>query len=194
LRDEYGIDQKAKVILFVGQINRIKNVSLLIQAFKKLSAKRSDLLLLIVGEGPRREFMQNLVNRLDLRRKVRFIGRVPYNNMFKVYSVSDVLALPSHYENSPSVIKEALACGIPVVSTDVGDAKDIITDPRIGQIVESRTPESFAKGLITAIDIIERDLERVKRECRRKAELYDFRRIAKQHVELYKTVLGNVRI
>ena len=78
--------------------------------------------------------------------KIKFMGEIPNENICELLNLADVLALPSKYEGSPTIIKEALACNLPVIATDVGDIKDVINSVSGGEIIEL-TINSFLEGL-----------------------------------------------
>ena len=104
------------------------------------------------------------------------------NEVVALMNVADCLLMTSHSEGSPQVTKEALACGCPVVSVDVGDVAEQIESTDCGMIVE-RTPEAIAKALSM-------QLERPHRPyCKEKTDQFDNKRIAATIVEIYKTVI-----
>lgn len=104
------------------------------------------------------------------------------NEVVALMNVADCLLMTSHSEGSPQVIKEALACGCPVVSVDVGDVAEQIEGTNCGMIVE-RTPEAIANALSM-------QLERPHRPyCKEKTDQFDNKRIAATIVEIYKTVI-----
>lgn len=121
-------------LLVVSRLEKEKNVSLAIKSFAQ--AAPIDTCLIIIGDGRQRTLLEKLAGQLNVSDRVFFEGRqdpVPY------YHLADLVLVPSLYEGYGLVIIEALAAGIPVLSTDVGVAKEA------GAIVA--TPESFAAAL-----------------------------------------------
>lgn len=92
--------------------------------------------------------MQVIRNKLEDR--VTFLGHVPNPDLVKWYNAADVFCLASSREGWANVIMEAMACGTPVVATNVWGAPEIITNPEVGLLVE-RTVESISEGLIKAL-------------------------------------------
>lgn len=104
------------------------------------------------------------------------------NEVVALMNVADCLLMTSHSEGSPQVIKEALACGCPVVSVDVGDVAEQIEGTNCGVIVE-HTPEAIAKALSLQTERSHRPY------CKERIERFDNRRIATLLIEIYKTVI-----
>ena len=95
----------------------------------------------------------------------------------------------SWYESSPTVVKEALSCGLPVVTTNVGDVKTIIRDPLLGIIVEEYDKNVFAEFLFKMIEFKIDNQEEIKKACRKKAlNNFGFEIIADEFISLYKNL------
>lgn len=186
LRQKYDIGEETKVLLFAGVLEERKNIGLLIRAFRYVQERYPDSILLIVGDGPLRSSLEKLVEELKIKSKVWFLGEVSREQLPESYNLADVFALPSLSEGSPTVVREALACGIPVVSTDVGDVKEIITDPLLGTVVNTYTDERvFAEALIETIENIDKNNEEIKKRCRDIARKYSFENVVEKYVEIY---------
>ena len=133
---------KGKVILCVGHLMTRKGQDILIRTLPDLP----DTTLILVGQGPDRSAFENLALELNVAERVGFLGAVPHDQLPALYNAADVMALPSASEGLANAWVEALACGTPIVITDVGGAREVLTDPAAGQIVE-RTPAAFADAL-----------------------------------------------
>ena len=94
--------------------------------------------LLLVGEGPEQRALEQQAARLGVAGAVTFAGYVPQDRMAPYYRAADVFALPSEFDNSPNVVLEAMACGLPVVATDVGGVADYVVGDRGGSLVPRR--------------------------------------------------------
>jgi D-inositol-3-phosphate glycosyltransferase len=114
-----------KIILFVGRIERLKGIDKVIRALPYLKYIKPRLF--IVGEdGNRRGEINNLkklAQELGVAGSVNFSGLVDYESLPVYYNAADVCVFPSYYESFGLVPLESLACGIPVVATNVGDCK-----------------------------------------------------------------------
>ena len=106
--------KKRPIVIGAGRLVKQKNFELLIKALAKVVAKIS-CDLVIIGEGSERHRLQSLINKLDLRKNVWLLGH--RNNPYKYFFKGDLFVLSSKYEGMPNVLVEAIACGLPAVST-----------------------------------------------------------------------------
>ncbi len=139
-----------KVILFVGRIERLKGIERLIQAVNLLKNSTSLRLLIIGGDEqnePEMTRLKKLVQKLGLQEVVNFLGVVSRERLPLYYSAADVTAVPSYYESFGLVALESLACGTPVVATDVGDLRHIIQPGVSGYIAEKGGPDELAEKI-----------------------------------------------
>lgn len=113
------------VIGFAGRLHYRKGVAFLLDCVQRMS---TPFRLLIAGDGPERERIETLVRERGLTDKVDLLGRVPYDKMAEFYRRIDVLAFPSFREATGSVIIEALAAGVPVVSLGIFGASVVLAD------------------------------------------------------------------
>lgn len=149
VRQEFGIPLDAFVLTCVANLRPVKNHRLLIDAASQVLTRRPDALFVLAGDGPLREQILAEIGRRGLRDQVRFMGRVPQAN--RLVAASDVLLLSSHSEGLPVVVMEALAAGVPVVSTAVGGIPELIDDNRNGILTPPGSPDAFAEGILRAM-------------------------------------------
>lgn len=187
MRKKYGFDNKDKIIMFVGRLEREKNLEFLLRAFKNVSKSVENARLVLVGDGGEKKNLEKLAKQLELD-NVTFMGTVSHNKIPEVLSCADVFALCSWYEAGPIVIEEAIACGVPVVSADVGRVKEFIVNEFVGRIVEKDENE-FVKAISEVLNI---EPERVKEECRKVSANFSFDRTAEQTIKVYKDLLGDI--
>jgi len=119
IRDELGLPSDRRIALYVGRISEKKGMPFLMSVVEKLLD--SDILFLVVGEGPEREKLGSFFDDSVLRT----VGHVPYSDIDMYYKASDLYLHPSAYEGVPLVILEALECGVPVVARRAGDVEFI---------------------------------------------------------------------
>lgn len=149
-KESHGIAQK-KMILYVGRLIERKGVQHLINAFSVLCEERDDAVLVIVGQGPFMQSLQELANSTAAPKSIFFLGRVGTEELATIYSVSTICVVPSvsHTKretdgvvlNEPwgFAVNEAMQFGKPVIATEaVGAAYDMITDGKNGFMVPER--------------------------------------------------------
>jgi D-inositol-3-phosphate glycosyltransferase len=158
-RESLGLG-KDPVVLFVGRIEPLKGIDRLIKAFSLLTSwPKIKLIIIGGGEYSRSEVskLQKLARKLEVSDKVIFKGNVPQTKLATYYSAADVLAIPSYYESFGLVALESLACGTPVVASDVGDLGNIIVDGKTGFVINDASPEVFADKLEAIL--LKRDID-----------------------------------
>ena len=139
-----------KVLLFVGRIDPLKGIEQLVKAVPLIKTS-GNLRLVVVGgdENSKTELeeLQKLAGELDIKDKVIFRGLEKQEQLPYFYSAADVCVVPSYYESFGLVALEALACGTPVVASDVGDLKNIIRPGETGRVMTDNSPEKLAEGI-----------------------------------------------
>jgi glycosyltransferase involved in cell wall biosynthesis len=147
LKNKLCIDEEERVIIAIGRLSLEKGQVDLIKAFAKLVHGPANLQtkLVIVGEGPERETLEQEIDALHIKEYVRFAGQV--SDVKPFYAIADVMVLPSHSEGSPNVLLEAMAAHIPVVATSVGGVPEIATHRESALLVEARNVEALAQAI-----------------------------------------------
>jgi glycosyltransferase involved in cell wall biosynthesis len=151
LRKRWRIASDAIVLLSVGRLSPEKGHADLIDAINHLCKWRTgrNFHLLIVGEGPEQNAIQQKIDRLGLGDLVTLTGQ--QHNMRPYYSMADIVVLPSHSEGSPNVLLEAMAARLPTVATNVGGIPEIAKHGQTTLIVEKRKPQAIAEALLRLI-------------------------------------------
>ncbi|MDE3145595.1 MAG: glycosyltransferase [Bacteroidota bacterium] len=135
--------------LHVSSLYQLKNVEGIIEAFKSLNQIRQDWELIIVGNASPKLFDQ--VFETSLSNKIKFVGELQHEDVAKQMQASSALVLFSRHENFPCVIIEALCCGLPVVSSNVGGVSESINNTN-GLLVESENIVALKDVLINMMD------------------------------------------
>ena len=112
-----------KIILIIARLESEKNIELSLRAFKKVLRINNEVGLIIAGNGSKENWLKNLTKSLGIERNVRFLGWV--GDTASLYKTSDILLVTSFYEGYGLNMVEAVACGCPVVATDVGVSKEL---------------------------------------------------------------------
>lgn len=153
--DMFHISEKSnnpcKIIHISCFEDKSKNISGLLESLKIVDEKGIDFQCTLIGEGMDFEMMKQKAESLQLINKVSFTGLLEGQALADELASGDFLVLSSNYENMPVVILEALASGLPVVSTNVGGIKEMIDDTK-GILVEPRNQETLAEAIIKMIE------------------------------------------
>ncbi len=149
-RQTLGLPADRPIVLGVGNLSEGKGFHILVEAVARLRSHRPDVLLLLVGEGPYRSVLEKQIRELGISDNVRLIGSQPHDRLALWYSAANVFCLPSSKEGCPNVVLEAMACGLPVIATRVGDVPESLVSPAMGTLVE-RTAEAFERGIAEAL-------------------------------------------
>jgi glycosyltransferase involved in cell wall biosynthesis len=144
-RTALGIPAGRWVVGIVARITPVKNHQLLLRAVRRLTAAGPSVHIVIVGDGPERARLEQLVREWDLGGSVTFTGTLP--NRPNPHALFDVSALTSRSEGFPNAVVEAMAAGRPVVATDVGGVRDAVTDGVTGLLVPDDDDAAFAGAL-----------------------------------------------
>jgi phosphatidylinositol alpha-1,6-mannosyltransferase len=148
-RARLGLTGK-RVVLTVARLVPIKNVERLLDAMALVRTRMSGAHLVVVGDGPEAEALKRHAAAVGISEAVTFVGYAPHADTPDFYRAADVFALSSDFDNSPNVVLEAMASGLPVVTTDVGGVRELVGDrtgATTGAIVVPSEPSALAAGL-----------------------------------------------
>jgi len=185
-----------KRILFVGRISRDRNLEQILYAFKEVVKEVKDSELVIIGDEVKRSFasyrgymleLKNLANDLHIHDYVKFVGPIYGEDLIKVYKSSHVFVYTSKYENFGQTILEAAASRLPIISTPVGVARDIIEDSTAGYLV-GFNPKELSDKLISLLND-EKKIKDFGENARKIAENYSWEIIIERYIELYDKLL-----
>lgn len=179
-----------KIILFVGTLRSVKGVEYLIEAMKTIKVNYDNIKLLIIGEGEDRDKLKDLVNKLGLDDCVEFAGQISNHEIPKYMKKSDIFVLPSLSEGFPNVILEAMAAGLPIVSTNVGGVPDIIQEEVNGLLVKPMSPRDTANGVLM---LLKDDELRKKMSANNKieAQKYSLDKVVDNLENIYVKAINN---
>jgi D-inositol-3-phosphate glycosyltransferase len=189
-RQKLGLTDE-KILLFVGRIDPLKGIDRLLKAMPLLKNHESLRLVVVGGDENSRaelEELQKLSVELNIRDSVTFQGLIKQDQLPYFYSAADVCIVPSYYESFGLVPLESLACGTPVVATDVGDLKNIIRQGETGYIVADNSPERLAESISSLLSRPSRDIESVL-PIRASVNKWDWANIAEKVVGEMRMVL-----
>ncbi len=194
-----GLKAEDRMVLFVGRIEPLKGVDTLIRAMACLRHTGFDypVRLAIIGGDPEADpqqmsaemlRLQKLCDELNLGQNVVFMGKRGQDTLQYYYSAAEVLVMPSHYESFGMVALEAMACGTPVIASDVGGLSFLVQDGQTGFTVPDDEPEALCDKLAALLGDprLRASMGRCAAEY---AQGYSWDKIAGQIVEVYKSLL-----
>ena len=140
-------DFNNKSFIFVGRLGEEKSVSVLIEAFRKTLQKDQELRLYVIGDGPGRKSYEYTVENNNIKKSVKFLGRMDHKELITsgLYHHSRALVTASITENFPMSVIEAIACNTPIIIPDVGGINELLSDN--GLFFKANNTDDLAKKI-----------------------------------------------
>jgi glycosyltransferase involved in cell wall biosynthesis len=179
VREQLGLARPTMVA--VGNVLASKGQDVAIRALTLLD----DMELLVVGTGADEPAFRALARQVGVADRVRFVGRVPHEELARYFGAADVSVLASMREGWPNVLLESMACGTPVVASNVGGVPEIVTSDDVGRIMTDRTPEALADA-VRALRAARPDRARVRAH----AMEFGWEETARAQTALYAEVIS----
>lgn len=145
-RQQLGLDHE-NLILFVGRVEPLKGLRQMLKALPLIASKEPLRLMIVGGDEHNKDeltTLQHLSRELNIEDRVTFVGSVSQEKLPLFYSAADVCVIPSYYESFGMVALESLACGTPIVTTDVGGMRDVVRHGEIGYLLPDNSPQQLA--------------------------------------------------
>jgi len=197
-----GLKPENRMVLFVGRIEPLKGVDTLIEAMSCLQLKEArPVHVAIIGGDPgaspedmtiEMARLQKLCDDLGVDQSVVFLGKRDQDKLPYYYSAAEVVVMPSHYESFGMVALEAMACGTPVIASEVGGLAYLVRDGETGFTIPAEEPETLCEKISWLLNDRELHATMSKRAIEY-AQDYAWEKIAKQIVEVYKRLAGSGR-
>jgi glycosyltransferase involved in cell wall biosynthesis len=192
-------DENIFQILSVGYLIERKGFEYLIRAIKEVLKEHNDVLLTLVGSGPLEKKLKDLLKDLELENNFKIIKNVSDDELLCLYNLSDLFVLPSVVDSEGNteglgvVLLEAMACGLPVIGSNVGGIIDIIKDKETGLLI----PEKNDLELSKAILLLMRD-EKLRKKIavagfNRINERFSMEHVTMSYLTVYKELLSHNR-
>lgn len=156
VKRDLGLAVDTALLVSVGRLDHQKDPLLLLQALRLLLEHEPDTHLVMVGDGVLRSRVEAFVVEAGLQGKVTLSGTRPAAEIARLLRAGSAFALSSAYEGMPIALLEALAVGVPVATTDVGEVRLVVREGLNGHIARTRTPEAFCEALTTVLRSHER--------------------------------------
>jgi glycosyltransferase involved in cell wall biosynthesis len=186
VRARFGID--GRYVLYVSNHQRKKNTERLVEAFARVGEAIPDVSLVLTGwHTPRFQLVLDVVDRLGLRPRVRVLGHVPDDVLPALYQAADVFTLPSLHEGFGIPVLEAMACGTPVVTSNVYALPEVAGDA--AELVDPYDVDAIAAAITGVLESSARADELRARGLARSAE-FTWTKAAARHLECYELTLS----
>ncbi|MFM6320749.1 MAG: glycosyltransferase, partial [Microcystis panniformis] len=187
IRSEWQVPIDAVVVVFCAKFIPRKRPQDLVKAFALANVANSYLVL--VGDGPLKESLQEEVEQLGIAERVKFLGFVKYSLLPQVYASSDLLVHPAEWEPYGLPVNEAMVCGIPAVVSDrVGSGYDLVQEGVTGFTYPSGDVDALTSILKTTLGNQE-TLKRMGKAATERMKTWSFRENAEAHVEAVKKLM-----
>ncbi len=180
-------NSKVPVILSVGRLIKAKDFPNLLKA-TALMLKKQELHLVIIGEGPEKENLKKLARQLDITKNVEFLGF--QKNPYKYMKRASVFVLSSFHEGFGNVIVEAMASGVPIVSTDcVSGPNEIIEPGKNGILVPIKDEKALAQAIMQVLNNPSLN-QRLIQEGRKRSEFFSITKSVEEYEKLFQELIN----
>jgi len=185
-----NVDEEEHTLLFLSVLDRFheyKGLEYLLKALKTVKDEIRDVRLIVGGDGELKTYYQEMANRLGIGDNVEFVGFIPDSKLVEYYNRCSVFVLPSYSSDQEGfgiVLLEALACGKPVVTTEIVGVSNDVHEFNAGVVVKPCDVKSLADAILGVLQ--DSDLKRRMRKNGRKiAEKYSWRKVAAMVEKIY---------
>jgi len=187
MRKKLGISEDSRVVLTVRRLVYKNGIDTLLDSAEIAVKKNPKLVFVVVGKGPDFEEVKEKIAQLGMQRNFRLTGFVSDEDLPFYYNVADLFALPSKSgEGLPLVALEAMACGLPLVATNVGGTSEVMSE-KYGKLVPPNSPVSLAEAIL---DFSRKDVSTLKKDLRTMIEQrYSWDKNVEKLVEIYEELI-----
>lgn len=158
------IELRAQSIGFIGRLSSEKNPVALIQAMTAIARRIPDIELHVVGDGPLRDTVKEVVSMESLNDRVLLHGWLNHDEIPELLNRLRLLVIPSDSEGLPNAMLEAMACGTPVLARSVGSIPEMLTENETGFLLESSEPDVIANRVVSCLEAS--DITKISRQAR----------------------------
>ena len=185
------IERKDEIsnLLYFGRVEHEKGIDILLKSFAKVLQKFPDLKLHLIGEGNYKDLSKRLCEELEVNSNVIFYGWKEKHEIQKIMKGCHLCVLPSRIESFGLTIAEAMAAGIPLISTKAGAIPEIMKDKETGVLVPSEDIVALTKAMIYALETMDKMQNMAKAAREMVKEKFSWDLSANKHIEIYKSLL-----
>ena len=175
------------IILTVARLIKRKGIDDLIRAVPAIVKERQNIKVRIIGEGNMENELKALAQKLEVSEYVDFLGYVPHSKISYYYASSDIFVLPSKNEGMSNTVLEAMASGLPIITTDTGGTQELIDGN--GIMVASGAPDVISNAVLNLINDYKLR-ENMGIKSRKIAENMSWKNVAQDYFEMYKQIIN----
>lgn len=187
IRQELGIDNSDQIIGCVGTLRSVKGHKYLIQAMPLILEKFPHSYLVLVGNGPLRDELEELAEKIGVKKKIIFLGY--RTDILELMHVFDVFVLPSLSEGLSNVLLEAMITSKPVIATNVGGNPEVIEDGKTGLLVPPKDPQKIAEAVLSLLSDEDKRIRMGEAGLRRVKEKFSISKTVQEYKKVYHEVL-----
>jgi 1,2-diacylglycerol 3-alpha-glucosyltransferase len=176
-----------KIIISAGRLAEEKNWVTLLQAFAIAQKTQPNMRLVLLGDGPQSQALQQLAGELEIADRVTFVGKVPFEDVPNYLKAADLFAFASVTETQGLVTLEAMAAGLPVVAVDASGTRDILEHGKQGLLTQNDAND-LANGIINLVENSSL-LGNFKTAALRTSRSYDNTRLARKMLKVYEQAI-----
>ena len=182
-------DRQELRILYTGRLVFVKGLITLIKSAQYICHEYPNVLFTILGDGHLRPRLQKMVRQLNLENNFSFLGFIPRSQLIKHYQNDTIYTAPSYYDALPTAILEAMACGMPIVSTNIPAIREAIVDGESGFLVPPREPKFLADSILKLLadKALRRKMGQAARKRVEKQFTWDI--VAEKALSVYNEIL-----
>jgi len=191
VKKELNVKEDTKILISVGRLCEAKGYPYLIEAIKTLK-ENMDIKLLILGEGEDKRKLETQIRGFNLEKNIFLLGRK--ENVSNYLNASDIFILASLWEGLPIALLEAMACGLPVVATNVGGIPEVIKDGLSGFLVDSKNSIMLAEKIEYLLNLNIESRKEMGTEGRKIVEeKFSLEKMTENYENLYEELLDKIK-
>ncbi len=147
VRNDLGISETDKVLIFVGDLLRGKGILDLIDAFRRAQSGKSNMHLIVIGGNLNRNDSEVISVLNGINGSIHMPGKLPHHEIPRYLNAADIFVFPSYSEGLPNAVLEAMACSLPVIATRVGGIPEAVEDEKSGILIEKKDVSSLVRSI-----------------------------------------------
>lgn len=188
VRQQLNLDDK-KVLLHVGSLIPRKNLFLLLETFAQLYKNNPKTYLILIGRGSQEEALHAKIKELGMEQSIKLVGFVPEEQKIAYYQAADLLVSTSLMEGFGLAIAEAMACGVPVVATQVGSIPEVVSDGETGLLVPIDDSQALCQAIARLLEDEQLAQQMGQAGHKRVERLFRWEIAGQQILDLYRGLL-----